>query len=85
MPSLKLALTESRERGNCGMLSWTRSRHGGAREGAGRKPLDPEDKATTRSITLGPGEWEKVDRLRGEDSPSTFLRGVIRRLRFKRS
>ena len=58
--------------------------HGGARKGAGRKPLDPEDKAGTRSITLGPVEWEKVDKLRGEESPSTFLRGVIRKLRCKR-
>ena len=60
------------------------SAHGGFRKGAGRKPLDPEDKAVTRSITLGPVEWEKVDRLRGKDSPSTFLRGIIRRLRGKR-
>tara|TARA_R110002050_G_C8505160_1_gene475983 strand:+ start:85 stop:327 length:243 start_codon:yes stop_codon:yes gene_type:complete len=79
---LKLALTESREQRDYGMNG--ESTHGGAREGAGRKPMDPEDKAATRSITLGPGEWEKVDRLRGEDSPSTFLRGVIRKLRGKR-
>ena len=58
--------------------------HGGARKGAGRKPLDPEVKVTTRSITLPPEAWDKVDRLRGEDSPSTFLRGVIRKLRGKR-
>ena len=58
--------------------------HGGARKGAGRIPLDPEAKVTTRSITLPPEAWEKVDRLRGEESPSTFLRGVIRKLRGKR-
>ena len=46
--------------------------------------MDPEAKVTTRSITLTPEAWEKVDRLRGEESPSTFLRGVIRKLRGKR-
>ena len=58
--------------------------HGGARAGAGRKPLDPKSKASTRSITLPADAWAKVDRLRGEESPSTFLRGVIRKLREKR-
>tara|TARA_R100000808_G_C2116171_1_gene128748 strand:+ start:295 stop:537 length:243 start_codon:yes stop_codon:yes gene_type:complete len=79
---LKLALTESREQRDYGMNG--ESTHGGVREGAGRKPIDPEAKATTRSITLPPDAWGKVDRLRGEESPSTFLRGVIQRLRKKR-
>ncbi len=82
MPSLKQALTESREQRDYGMSG--ENTHGGARKGAGRKPLDPEAKVTTRSITLPPEAWEKVDRLRGEESPSTFLRGVIRKLRGKR-
>ena len=61
------------------------STHGGARDGAGRKPLAPESKAATRSITLPPDAWEKVERLRGINSPSGFLLGVIRKLRGKRS
>ena len=79
---MKIALTESRVQKDYGMNG--ESTHGGARKGAGRKPLGPEAKVTTRSITLPPEAWDKVDRLRGDDSPSTFLRGVIRKLRGKR-
>jgi|TARA_R100000963_G_C4642379_1_gene106023 hypothetical protein len=58
--------------------------HGGAREGAGRKPLDPERKASTRGITLPARDWKKLDEHRGTLSPSHFIRSLISKLRKKR-
>jgi len=55
--------------------------HGGARAGAGRKPLDPKSKASTRSITLPADAWAKVDLLRGMLSPSAFLLGLIKKIK----
>lgn len=55
--------------------------HGGAREGAGRKPLDPKQKASTRGITLAARDWERLDDRRGSLSPSRFIRNLIRRMR----
>jgi len=58
--------------------------HGGARAGAGRKPLDPKSKASTRSITLPANAWAKVDLLRGSLSPSAFLLGLVEKIKGRR-
>lgn len=58
--------------------------HGGARAGAGRKPLDPKFKASTRSITLPADVWAKVDLLRGMLSPSAFFLGLIKKTKSKK-
>lgn len=58
--------------------------HGGARKGAGRKPLDPKQKASTRAITLAARDWKRVDSRRGSLSPSRFIRDLIRRIARKR-
>lgn len=58
--------------------------HGGARAGAGRKPLDPKSKASTRSITLPADAWAKVDTLRmmrGNVSPSELMLGLIKKIK----
>lgn len=58
--------------------------HGGARAGAGRKPLDPKSKASTRSITLPADVWAKVDLLRGMLSPSAFLLSLVEKIKGRR-
>ena len=55
--------------------------HGGARKGAGRKPLPKDKKAVTGSINLLPAIWDKLDRLRGDQSRSKFLAAKIHRMK----
>lgn len=51
-----------------------RSTHGGKREGAGRPSLGTTKKV---SITLPDDIWEKLEKEKGEQSMSAFLRELI--------
>tara|TARA_B100000700_G_C14906716_1_gene790114 strand:- start:36 stop:245 length:210 start_codon:yes stop_codon:yes gene_type:complete len=57
--------------------------YGGARAGAGRKPIPADQKASHRSITLPADLWAKVDRLRGDKSASAFLAEKVGAMREK--
>jgi len=35
--------------------------HGGKRKGAGRKPIEPEKRKKSRTITLSRKAWERID------------------------
>lgn len=48
--------------------------HGGLREGSGRKVIGETQKV---SITLPHGDWERLDKLRGKQTRSAFLRELI--------
>ena len=54
------------------------TKHGGKRPGAGRKPGRT---VKTSSINLPPELWEKLDRMRGDESRGAFLAEKIRRMR----
>lgn len=43
---------------------------GGRREGAGRKPMPPENKPQSRSVTLRIEEWERLAALAEDGSPT---------------
>ncbi len=49
-------------------------KHGGKRDGSGRKVVGETKKV---SISLPHGDWERFDKLRGEESRSAFLRELI--------
>ncbi|KZR60604.1 CopG family transcriptional regulator [Bacillus badius] len=49
-------------------------KHGGKREGAGRKRVGITKKV---SISLPHGDWERFDEVRGDRSRSEFLRELI--------
>jgi hypothetical protein len=42
-----------------------RKKHGGTREGSGRKPLDPDQPTVTTSIKLTVSQRDKLERLGG--------------------
>jgi hypothetical protein len=53
--------------------------HGGPRKGAGRpKGSGTGRKVISRSVTLTPALWAKLDELRGEKSRGAFLAGLLR-------
>ena len=51
-------------------------KHGGKRQGAGRKPRP--DAVVTASISLRPQDWKRLDQLRGEVSRSAWVRKKVR-------
>lgn len=52
----------------------TKKPHGGARPGAGRKLGSGKGrKAVTRSISMQPESWDKLDRKRGTMSRGKFI------------
>jgi len=53
------------------------SQHGGARAGAGRKPLTPGEKVVSGTISMPKDAWKTLDGARGEESRSGFLARVI--------
>jgi hypothetical protein len=47
---------------------------GGAREGAGRKPGSGTGrKVITRSVSMPPEKWDRLDELRGDKSRGKFI------------
>jgi hypothetical protein len=48
---------------------------GGAREGAGRKPTGKT--TVTRSVSMPPDVWQRIDALRGSMSRGKFIAGLI--------
>ena len=44
------------------------SSHGGARKGAGRKAMPPEERSIPRSITLTPTEWQMLEQIAPDGS-----------------
>ena len=47
---------------------------GGARKGAGRKPsVGTGRKVITRSVSMPPEKWDRLDELRGEQSRGKFI------------
>ena len=55
--------------------------HGGARAGAGRKPITPGEKVVTSSVTMPKSAWIKLDREKGLESRGRFLARLIAKLR----
>lgn len=53
----------------------TNTNKGGKRIGAGRPPV--LNRVMTASISMRPAHWEKLDRVRGEQSRSAWMRNVI--------
>ena len=47
--------------------------HGGHRKGAGRKPLSTTPKVITRSVSMPPHAWAKLDDLRVEQSRGKYI------------
>ena len=57
-------------------------KHGGKREGAGRKPGSGLGRTVkTSSINLPPELWNKLDELRGDKSRSAWVADKIKRAR----
>jgi|TARA_R110002020_G_scaffold130049_2_gene291081 hypothetical protein len=57
------------------------NQHGGARAGAGRKPITPGEKVVSGTISMPADAWESLDTARGEESRSGFLARLIAKLR----
>ena len=56
-------------------------KHGGKRKGAGRPPGSGQGRTVeTRSVSMPPDLWAKLDRLRGEQSRGAFLSAKIKRM-----
>jgi len=56
--------------------------HGGKRKGAGRPAGTGKGRTVvTRSVSMPPELWAKVDRLRGEQSRGKWLGEKIKRIR----
>jgi hypothetical protein len=49
--------------------------HGGPRKGAGRKPTGKT--TVTRSVSMPPDVWQRIDALRGSMSRGKFIAGLI--------
>ena len=54
---------------------------GGARAGAGRKPITPGEKVVSGTISMPKDARETLDGTRGEESRSGFLARLIAKLR----
>ena len=44
------------------------NQHGGARPGAGRKKVSPEDKQASKTVSLPPWMWDRLDAIKGSRS-----------------
>jgi hypothetical protein len=56
--------------------------HGGKRKGAGRPPGSGKGRTVeTRSISMPPEAWAKLDQLRAEQSRGAFLAAKLKRMR----
>jgi len=54
--------------------------HGGARQGAGRKPGTGKGRTVkSSSISLAPATWAKLDAMRGKLTRSRWIAGKIER------
>ena len=57
------------------------NQHGGARAGAGRKPITPGEKVVSGTISMPKDAWESLDAARGDESRSGFLARLLAKLR----
>jgi len=57
-------------------------KRGGKRKGAGRKPGSGEGrKAITRSVSMEPETWDKLDAMRGATSRGQWIAEKVRKAR----
>jgi hypothetical protein len=61
----------------------TPKQHGGSRKGAGRKKGAKNKNAkgrlaVTRSVSMHPDSWDKLDLLRGKQSRGKFIEGKLK-------
>lgn len=59
-----------------------KKKHGGKRPGAGRKPGSGKGRSVvTRSVSMPPETWDRLDMLRGEQSRGEWIADRVRRAR----
>jgi len=60
----------------------TTETRGGARKGAGRKPGSGKGRTVeTRSVSMPPELWDRLDAIRGEQSRGEWIADRVRRAR----